>query len=151
MDLSLIALLAGCLLLAGLLYYVIFVRREHPVSPWGKSSLVTLVFLLIPVLLIALWYQAGAQDRLVQIGFTPYPGFVASSGVATGLGERPVWVFSVDGGAEPVLEFYRRPDNRKGWVLVSDGRSLLLFEREGKSVAVSAVADSVAFTMLKGG
>ncbi|HOP18113.1 MAG: hypothetical protein KDI22_06255 [Gammaproteobacteria bacterium] len=150
MDLSLIALLGGCLLLAAVLYYVIFVRREHPISPWGKSGLVTLMFVLVPVLVIALWYQAGAESRLAQIGFTPYPGFASSSGVATGLGENPVWVFSVEGGAKPVLEFYGRPENRKGWALVSESESLLLFEREGKSVAVSAVADSVAFTMRQG-
>ena len=147
MDLSLIALLGGCLMMAALLYYVIFVRREQPISSWGKSGIVTLMFVLVPVLVIALWFQAGAVNRLEQMGFEPYPGFVSSSGIATGLGEKPFWVFTVEGGAEPVLEFYKLAENRKGWMLVSESKSLLLFEREGKSVAVSAVADSVAFMM----
>jgi hypothetical protein len=149
MDSSLIALLGGCLLMAALLYYVIFVRREHLIISWGKSGLVSLVFVLVPVLLIALWFQSGAENRLERIGFKPYPGFVSSSGIATGLGEKPFWVFSVEGGAETVLEYYRQPENRNGWALVADTESLLLFEREGKSVAVSSLGDSVAFTMGK--
>lgn len=89
MDLSLIALLGGCLMTAALLYYVIFVRREQPISSWGKSGIVTLMFVLVPVLVIALWFQDGAVNRLEQMGFEPYPGFVSCSGIATGLGEKP--------------------------------------------------------------
>lgn len=151
MDPSLIALLVGFVLMAALLYHVIFIRREHPIGSWAKSGLVVFVFLLIPVLLIALGFQAGAENRLQKIGFRPYPGFVSSSGIATGLGENPFWVFSVEGGATAVLEYYRQPENREGWVLVADSEFLLLFEREGQKVAVSAVADGVTFTLTDGG
>jgi len=147
MDLSLIALLGGCLLLAALLAYVIFVRREHLIVSWGRSGLVTLLFMLIPLVVISLWYQAGAETRLEQIGFTRYPGVVSSSGLAVGLGENPVWVFTVEGDAERALDFYRRAENRRGWALVSEGASLLLFEREGRLLAVSADPDSLIIMM----
>lgn len=147
MDLDLIALLGGCLLLAALLYYVIFVRREEPIGSWGKSGLVSLVFVLVPVLLIALWYQSGAENRLKEIGFTPYPGFISSSGVAAGQGKNPIWVFSVEGDLAAVLEFYRRPENHNGWTLVSENEGLLLFRHEKRLVSISANMKSVAFLL----
>jgi hypothetical protein len=151
MDFSLIALLGFCLFFAALLYYVIFVRREEPIGPWGKSGLVILIFLIVPVLIIALWYQAEAERRLEEIGFTPYPGFISSSGVATGSGENPVWVFSLDGDVDAVLDFYKSAENHKGWALVSESESLLMFEREGEALSMFVGAGSVAFSIRPGG
>ena len=147
MDPALIALLGGCLSLAILLYYVIFIRRDGAVGSWGKSGLLTLLFVLIPVLVIALWNQSGAESRLALIGLSPYPGLTSSSGVATGQGKNPVWVFSVEGGAEPALKFYSHPENHKGWTLVSKSKSLLLFKSEGKTLVISANAESMAFML----
>lgn len=150
MDTALIALLAGCLVLAALLYYVNYVHPQEPTGHWGKSGLINLMLVLVPVLVIALWFQDGAEDRLAELGLTPYPGFVSSSGVATGAGESPVWVFSVEGDPEQVLAFYRRAENRAGWSLHSESGSLLLLEKEGRLLSVAASPGSVAIMVRPG-
>ena len=147
MDTALFAILGFCLFFAALLYYVIFVRREARLGPWGRSGLVTLLFVITPVLVIVLWYQSGAQSRLAKLGFNPYPGFISSSGIATGSGETPIWVFSIEGDERSVLMFYKKNENHDGWSLVSESETGLIFERGNEVLTVFVGAGSVVFSM----
>lgn len=150
MDLALIVLLGFCLVLAALLYYVIFVRREKRLSPWGMSSLLALLFIVIPVIMIALWYQSGAGHRLEQLGFQPYPGLISSSGIATGTGKAPIWVFSIEGDDAPVLQFYRQRENHKGWSLVTESHYGLMFKREEEVLTLLVGDGKVVFSLKPG-
>lgn len=150
MDFSLLAILIFCVSYAALLYYIIFVRREARLGPWGRSGLVTLLFVITPVLVMVLWYQSGAESRLERMGFTPYPGFVSSSGIAAGQGKAPVWVFSIEGHEGAVLQFYKRDENHVGWSLVSESEMGLMFARGDERLSVYVGADNAVFTLKPG-
>lgn len=147
MEPSLLAILVFCISFAALLYYVIFVRREARLSPWGKSGLITLLFVITPVLVAVLWFQSEAESRLERMGFNPYPGFVSSNGIATGSGEAPIWVFSIEGDGGSVLQFYKKNENHVGWSLVSESETGLMFERGGEVLSVFVGAGNVVFSM----
>lgn len=147
MDVSLIALLGFNLIFAALLYYFIFIRREQRLGPWAKSGLFAILFIILPLLVMTLWYQAGAAQRLHQLGFTPYPGLISSSGTATGTGESPLWVFSFKGNSDALLQFYKDKNNHKGWTLVSETATGLSFKRGGKMLSVFVSEDNVVFTV----
>ena len=74
METSLLTILVFCLSFASLLYYVFIVRNEVDLGARGKSGLFTILFVILPVLVIALWNQLESKDRLSEIGFNPYPG-----------------------------------------------------------------------------
>ena len=147
MEISLLAILVFCVSYDALLYYFIFIRREARLGPWGRSGLVTLLFVITPVLVMILWYQSGAESRLERMGFSPYPGFVSSSGIATGSGEAPIWVFSIEGNEGSVLQFYRKNENHVGWTLVSESEMGLTFERGSEILSVFVGADNVIFSL----
>ena len=147
MEESLLSILVFCLSYAAALYYSIFVRRETRLGSWGKSGLVTLVFVITPVLVMNLWNQSEAESRLERLGFNPYPGFVSSSGIATGSGKAPIWVFSIEGYEGSVLQFYKKDENHVGWSLMSESDMSLIFERGSEKLSVFVGSDNVVFTL----
>ena len=147
MEMSLLPILVFCVSYAAFLYYFIFVRKEARLGPWGRSGLVTLLFVITPVLVMTLWFQSGAENRLERLGFTPYPGFVSSSGIATGSGEAPIWVFSITGNEDSVLQFYKKNKNHPGWSLVSETKMGLTFERGSETLSVFVEPGNVVFTL----
>ena len=149
MDLALLLILAFVLAYAGLLYYFIYVKKQPTTGPWGKSGIFISVFIIAPIIIIVLWFQSGAKGRLQEKGFTPHPGLNSISGIATGTGDSPTWVFSTDDSESSITEFYLQEHNRDGWSLVSDNQSLLLFEK-GNEVAQILVGDGdVIFSIRK--
>lgn len=150
MDVSLLAILAFCLSYAAALYYFIFVRREARLGPWGRSGLVTLLFVITPVLAMILWYQSGAESRLEGLGFNSYPGFVSSSGIATGVGDAPIWVFTIVGDEDSVLLFYKQSENHAGWTLVSESDMGLVFERGSEKLSILVGEGNVVFSIKPG-
>lgn len=147
MELSLFVILVFCVSYAALLYYFIVIRREAQPLPWGKSGIVTLSFVITPVLAMILWQQSQAESRLEKLGFNPYPGFVSSNGIATGSGQAPIWVFSIAGHEGSVLLFYKKTENHAGWSLVSESQMSLTFERANEILSVFVDAHNVVFSL----
>ncbi|MCP5149774.1 MAG: hypothetical protein H6982_03405 [Chromatiales bacterium] len=133
---------------SALLFHVYVIRSAKDLGGLGKSGLVVLVGILIPAIVVVLLGQSRALARLAELGFEPYPGLEAASGVAVGWGDRPMWVFSVDDAAA-ALEFYRQPANRTEWELVADAPSMLLFVRGRMKVAVAEADGRVSVTVLE--
>ena len=143
------ALLALCLLNIAALYYVIYVRKEHNTGGWGKAGLITTLFLLVPVIIVSLWHQQQAEVRLTEIGLQAFPGFKSSSGIATGLGESPFWVFTVEGEPGDALAFYEKPENRGGWRIVSATSANLILERETEVLSIFTNEDTIVFSVTR--
>lgn len=147
MDSTLIAILVGGLSFAALLYYVFFIRRETDLSGWGTSGLIAMLFVIAPVIIMALWSQSGAESRLNELGFEPHPGFVSSVGIATGTGRNPTWVFSTDAEAQAIMDFYRQHQNRDGWSLAAERQSSLTFTKAHERMTVHVSEGSVIFAL----
>ncbi len=111
------------------------------------AGLVVLMFLLAPVLLIVLWLQADSARKLSDAGFPPHPALGSSMGVATGVGENPVWVFSIEGDRAAIVQFYRDPANHLGWRRVSDSKDMLIFESDGRRMSLFVSDDSAIFAL----
>ncbi len=138
MQASILSLLGFSLALAGLLFYLYVLRRESDFGGWGIAGLATILVLIVPVLLLVLWNQSEAEQRLRDIGFRPHPDFDSSVGLATGGGDNPTWVFASGAGRESILYFYRRPENHAGWSLVADNTASLAFGKAGQRVTIQA-------------
>ena len=99
---------------------------------------------MIPILVIVLWLQHTATDRLIKkTGIVPHPSIVETIGVATGVrvvGNDPTWMFKVEASREEVMNFYRKEGNRHGWSLVSDNIMIIL-ERDDQSMSISHYKD----------
>lgn len=147
MNPTLAMLLIGCLLYAAVLFYVFVVRRERDLGGLGKSGLLVLAGLLVPVIGFVLWHQSQSTARLAGLGFKPYPGFKHSVGVATGMGEAPTWVYAVD-DETAVLEFYKKREHHTAWKLTSENSSMLVFVNGDDELTLS-VGNGAAVLMLK--
>ena len=147
MDPILTTLLLAVLALAGLLYYVFIVRREPDFGGRGMAAMITLLFVLVPVLLITLWLQSDSAQRLSNTGFVPHPALVSTTGVAAGVGEDPVWVYSIAGDPRVIVQFYRDPANHPGWQQVSDSESMLIFESEDRRMSLFVSVKTAIFAL----
>ena len=146
MDATLLVLLLASLAFAALLAYFIFVRREWDIGGRGRAGIFTILFVIAPVLVIAMVLQSGADTRLQEAGFVPHASFDSVSGVAAGLGDEPYWVFDSAAGRDAILAFYRLPENHPGWRLTGDSAGRLVFERQGKRMLVNVDERHVFFT-----
>ena len=147
MDPTLITLLVTVLAFAGLLYFVFIVRRQPDPGAKGVAGLVVLMFLLAPVLVIVLWLQSDSGQKLSDTGFTPHPALVSSMGVATGVGDNPIWAFSIDGDRAAIMQFYRDPANHPGWQQVSDSENILIFESNDRRMSLFVSDDGAIFAL----
>ena len=148
MDPILITLLIAVLALAGLLYYVVIVRRQPDPGGRGMAGMITLLFVLVPVLLITLWLQSDSARKLSDTGFVPHPALAASMGVATGVGEDPVWVFSIEGDPDAIVRFYKDPSSHAGWQRVWASEGMLMFESDdGQRMSLFVSDDSAIFSL----
>lgn len=147
MSPALVSLLCLCILNAVLLFYVIYIRQENFGTSWGKAGLISTLFLLIPILVFALWHQNRAEGRLKDLGLAVYPGFASSSGIASGFGDSPTWVFELDTGSSDVIAFYREKENHGEWRIIASNDDSLLFERPGEVLSILSDGKAVAFSV----
>ena len=138
MQRDLVLLLLFCLLMAGVSFYLGFIRPPRVVAWLSQAAFLVFTFMLAPILVYVLWQQGGAVERLEALGFAAHPSIVEAVGIANGVGERPVWLFRASDEAAAVLDFYRRGDKRRDWTLKTDGGSMLIFTRSGEKVTVAA-------------
>lgn len=136
MSPALLALLVICLLWFGVLIYVFIIRREPDLGAGGKSALLTIAFLLIPIIGFTLWQQLGSKDRLEQIGFVRYSGLGSSVGVLVGTEEQATWLFTLNEPEITVLDFYKRTENHLGWNLISESSDTLVFEKSERQLTL---------------
>jgi len=149
MELSLIIFLIICAAWAALLYYIFIIKKAPDLGAGGRSGIVVFTFVLIPFLAIVLWSQSGSDDRLAELGITPYPGFVSSVGVATGTGTNPTWIYEVTEEEGTLLDFYKNPDNHQGWTIVSGSGMGIALERGAKKLTIQVNGDKVFFTLYR--
>lgn len=147
MDTSLLLLLIAGLGYAALLYYLLFVRSERDPAGWGLSGIMAMLFIIAPIIVIVLWSQSGAQQRLHDLGFVPHPKFVSSMGIATGVGESPTWVFDTDATEAEIVAFYKREEHRPGWQLTGQGPSVLVFKNARRTLTLFTGDGSAVFVL----
>lgn len=136
MGTTVVMLLAACVGLAGLGYYLGYARPTRVLAWLGQASFIFLTFFMAPLLAVVLWLQFGAKDRLSKAGIVPHPAIEETVGVAMGLGDNPTWVFALDASADPIIDFYHVEGNRPGWELVSKGHELLVLRRDRKKMII---------------
>ncbi|PHS32974.1 MAG: hypothetical protein COA95_01245 [Methylophaga sp.] len=108
-----------------------------------------MLFLIIPILLIVLYGQFGAENRLIKIGFKPHPSFSGSVGVATGTGKNPIWVFSTTAETSSILQFYKDPSNHDSWSIKTENTNGLVFEKGSKNISILISNGNVVFSLIK--
>ncbi|MFQ5917747.1 MAG: hypothetical protein ACE5I0_08065, partial [Candidatus Binatia bacterium] len=80
--------------------------------------------------------QSGAENRLARVGIVPHPSIEETVGVAMGVGDNPIWMFTVDAPAESIADFYRTEANRQGWNLTNDSPTMLILNRGEKKMVI---------------
>ncbi len=145
MDTSLIITLIVLLLFAWSLYYYLFIKRESDFFYLGKSGLVIIMLMIVPILVTVLYYQAGAKDRLSASGFPPHSSFGSSVGVAAGTGENPIWMFSTELEKQAIIDFYEQEQNHQGWKLEGEDEKWLTFVKNDKKMRINISNDTVLF------
>lgn len=140
MQTSLVVLLVAAVIGALVAYRLGFKRPPEVLQTRSQAAFVVLALLLIPVLVLVLWAQAGAKRDLAAIGIRPHPSLSQSLGVATGApitGER-VWVFRSRESAEAILRLYRDPQSRTDWQLDADSEAMLVLRRGSQRLTIAA-------------
>ena len=147
MDPTLITLLIGCILWAVLLCYFFIYRRAKDLGAGGKSALIIITFILVPVIGFVLWGQKQSFQRLEELGFEAYQGLGHSFGVATGAGDSSTWLYSLSSSEDALLDFYRNPAKHKGWKLIAEESGGLTFERGNSKMLIRVSDGNVAFLL----
>ncbi|NNE36638.1 MAG: hypothetical protein HKN13_15500, partial [Rhodothermales bacterium] len=139
MDPILIVLLFAVVIFAAVLYYLYIVRGWYDWANRAKASIVVLIGVLATVLAITLWQQHEARDELAAYGISIHPELGSSVGIATGsIASGTHWVFRFEGGRSALLDYYRDPRHRPGWVIAEDNDVLLILIREDRRLTISA-------------
>ena len=135
MDKSLILLLVFSIILSGISYYLGF-RKPAKNFPWlAKVTFVSATFLLIPVLVIVLYFQSSAKVRLSETGFVPYPQITETVGIAFGTGKNPTWIFKTR-DLNDIEKFYSDESNRPGWKLINSSENMQIYEKGNKKMSI---------------
>jgi hypothetical protein len=123
--------------MAGLSFYIGFVRPPRVLAWLSKAGFIIWLFLLSPILGYVLYQQSGSIDRLESTGFVAHPDIEESVGIANGVGENPIWLFKINSDGTDILEYYRSPDSRPGWEMSGGNEMVLMFKRERQRMAVA--------------
>ncbi len=137
MQNTLVYLCIFCLFMAGLTYYIGFIRPPRVLAWLSKAGFLIWLFLLAPILGYVLYQQSGSIDRLEKKGFKAHPAIVESVGISNGVGTNPTWLFKISGDGRDVLEFYRSPEAHAGWEMTGGNDQVLLFRRGNEKMAVA--------------
>ncbi len=152
MDPELLCVLIVLVLLAaGGIYWGFFSRGRTLLTSRLQAGALTLIFLVIPAVLLVLAEQRHAVARLAREGIVPHPSIENAVGVAAGKGPGPLsvllrraglrgstWLFDLKGSPENVLAFYRNPAHAPGWTLTEDGPAMLILRRGPETMSISA-------------
>jgi hypothetical protein len=129
MQSSIIITLFISIILAAYGFYAGYYRPMAKLTWLAQACFGVMIFLMIPSLIIVLWVQSGAQDRLAETGFTPHPGIEEPVGMAVGFGKNAKWVFKTDAAKDSIFNFYRDEDNSIDWELINEKSDVLIFRR----------------------
>ena len=138
MQTSLILLFLFTLVMAGISFFIGFMRPQRPGTWLSKAGFIIWLFLLAPFLTYVLYQQQGSVTRLEATGFTAYPGIEEAVGMTNGAGEEPTWLFKVKGDPDSILMYYRSPETRPGWSLVAETPQLLSLVQGKKHMDIFA-------------
>ena len=148
MDPTLIVLLFAVVAFAAALYYLYIVRGWYDWAQRGKASIIVLIGVLAPVLVISLWQQHDAKDALSAYDISIHPELGSSVGIATGSGASGThWAFRLEGDRSSLLDYYRDPTHRPGWVIAEDNYVFLILEKEDQRLMISANDDTAIFQL----
>jgi len=131
MQSSIIVTLLISIILAAYGFYAGYYRPTVKLTWLPQACFGCMTFLMIPVLIIVLWVQSSAQDRLAVAGFTPHPAIEETVGLTAGFGKEAKWVFKTDAAKDTIFNFYRDEDNSLDWELINEKPDVLIF-RKGK-------------------
>ena len=131
MQTSIIITLFISIILAAYGFYAGYYRPTAKLTWLAQACFGCMIFLMIPILIIVLWVQTSAQDRLSETGFIPHPAIEETVGVTAGFGKNAKWVFKTDATKDSIFNFYRDEDNSLGWELINEKSDVLIF-RKGK-------------------
>ena len=137
MDPAVLVLLAILLLVSAQAFWFGFINPVSVLAWLQQASFVVVAFLLVPLVLFVLYNQATAIDRLEAIGVKPHPAVKHAVGIATGRGENPVWVLSLDKDAVQVLDFYRKALADSPWQVSEDNGLYLRYHRPGHILTIA--------------
>ena len=137
MDPAGLILLTGLLLIAAQAVWFGFVNPVNSLAWLQQASFVVTAFMLIPLVLLVLYSQATAIDRLKAIGVKPHPAIRHAVGMANGRGENPIWVLSLNDEAVQILDFYRIALADTQWRLSEDNDLYLRYHRLGQILTIA--------------
>ena len=135
MDKSIILLLVFSLILSVVSYYLGYLKPAKHLSWLAKSSFISVSFILIPVLVIVLYFQSTAKSRLSETGFVPYAEITETVGIAFGIGENPIWIFKIK-GKNNIESFYSDESNRHGWKLIESSETMQIYQKGDKKMSI---------------
>lgn len=108
-----------------------------------------MLFVIAPIILMVLFGQFEAENRLLKMGFKLHPSFSGSVGVATGTGKNPIWVFSTTGETGSILQFYKDPSNHDSWSVKTENTNGLVFEKDSKKMSILIGNENVFFSLIQ--
>jgi hypothetical protein len=129
MQSSIIITLFISIILAAYGFYAGYYRPTAKLTWLVQACFGCMIFLMIPSLIIVLWVQSSAQDRLAETGFNPHPAIEETVGITAGFGKNAKWVFKTDAAKDSIFNFYRDEDNSLDWVLINEKSDVLIFRR----------------------
>ena len=145
MQYLVIGMLLFSVLIAGATYYSGFYRPTRFMVSRAQAAFFTILFMLVPVLILTLWLQSNANDTLAKTGFVPFPGTQESSGLAI---TNPNWVFHTQEDRAAVFEFYRDKTNRPGWRLTGENKMMMVFRRGNETMVIGFSSGESANTLI---
>lgn len=133
-------LLLALIAFAVLSFYLGFVRRD-PLFAWrSQAAFVVLVFLLIPVVAVAL-YQEGRALRTLERYLPAYPE--RSDVMAVPLVDSDVLLMlTTAAGRDEVIAWYRNPEHRPNWAIESESELGLYLVRGDERLAIEVTENA---------
>ena len=148
MDSTLLVLLFAVVAFAAALYYLYIVRGWYDWVHRARASIVVVMCVLVPVLVITLWQQHEARDELAARGISIHPELGSSVGIATGsIVSGTHWAFRFEAGRTTLLDYYREPGHRPGWVIAEDNDVFLILGREDQRLMISTSNNTAIFQL----
>ena len=148
MDPSLLTFLVACVVWFGLLYWVFIVRRASDLGAGGRAAIIVIGTVIVPALVLTLWLQNRSTSQLEALGLGVFHGLENSVGVATGTGEQPTWVYTLNATEADLLNFYRDPGNHVGWAVTASSDDRVELRRKSSILQIHASDGQAVFLLV---